>query len=82
MNRFLKIRTCQVRTRLPTPKRRILIYVHLGTLSAAVVNGVQSQGIAATIKHFVANDQESERYAAESVLSERALREIYLYPYV
>lgn len=53
----------------------------LGTLSAAIVNGVQSQGIAATIKHFVANDQESERYAAESIMSDRALREIYLYPY-
>lgn len=49
-------------------------------MSAAVVGGVQSKGIAATIKHFVANDQESERYAADSVMSDRALREIYLYP--
>jgi len=34
------------------------------------------------IKHFVANDQEDERTAAESVMTDRALREVYLYPYV
>lgn len=38
--------------------------------------------VAATIKHFVANDQEHERTAADSVVSERSLREIYLYPWV
>ena len=32
------------------------------------------------IKHFVGNDQEDERTAAESVMSNRALREVYLYP--
>ncbi|KAH7921492.1 glycoside hydrolase family 3 protein [Leucogyrophana mollusca] len=53
-----------------------------GTLAAAYVNGLQSRGVAATIKHFVANDQESERTAAESVMSDRALREIYLYPFM
>ncbi|THH06674.1 hypothetical protein EW145_g3920 [Phellinidium pouzarii] len=53
-----------------------------GTLAAAYVNGVQSQDVAATIKHFVANDQEHERTAVDSVVSERALREIYLYPFM
>ncbi|OCB91388.1 hypothetical protein A7U60_g1342 [Sanghuangporus baumii] len=53
-----------------------------GLLSAAYINGVQSQGVAATIKHFVANDQEHERTAVNSVISERALREIYLYPFM
>ncbi|KAL0064465.1 hypothetical protein AAF712_008629 [Marasmius tenuissimus] len=53
-----------------------------GTLAAAYVKGLQSKGVAATIKHFVCNDQEHERTAAESVLSDRALREIYLYPFM
>jgi beta-glucosidase len=51
-----------------------------GTLAAAYVNGLQEKGVAATIKHYVGNDQEHERTAANSVVSERALREIYLYP--
>ena len=51
-----------------------------GTLAAAYVHGLQSRGVSATIKHFVGNDQEHERTAAESVISDRALREIYLYP--
>ncbi|KAI0648215.1 glycoside hydrolase family 3 protein [Trametes meyenii] len=53
-----------------------------GAMAAAYVNGLQSQGVASTIKHFVGNDQEHERTAAESVLSDRALREIYLYPFM
>ncbi|KAL0071632.1 hypothetical protein AAF712_001489 [Marasmius tenuissimus] len=53
-----------------------------GMLAAAYVKGLQSKGVAATIKHFVCNDQEHERTAAESVLSDRALREIYLYPFM
>jgi beta-glucosidase len=51
-----------------------------GMLAAAFVNGLQEKGVAAAIKHFVGNDQEHERVLANSSVSERALREVYLYP--
>jgi beta-glucosidase len=50
-------------------------------MAANVVNGIQERGIAATIKHFAANEQETERLAVDEVISERALREIYLKPF-
>lgn len=50
-------------------------------LAAAYIEGVQSQGIAATIKHFVANESEIERQTMSSDLDERTLREIYLPPF-
>ncbi|PPQ65097.1 hypothetical protein CVT24_003058 [Panaeolus cyanescens] len=53
-----------------------------GTIAAAYVEGLQSEGVAACIKHFVGNDQEDQRTAADSVMTERALREIYLYPFM
>ncbi|KAH9994133.1 beta-glucosidase [Russula compacta] len=53
-----------------------------GTISSAYIKGVQSGGIGATIKHFVANDKEDERMGYDSVLSSRALREIYLMPFM
>jgi len=42
------------------------------------INGVQSQGVSATIKHYAANNSEYFRFTSDSIVSERALREIYL----
>ena len=52
-----------------------------GSLAAAEIRGIQESGIQATIKHFVCNDLEHERKAVDSIVSERALREIYLMPF-
>ena len=48
------------------------------SMADALVDGIQSQGVAACLKHYVANDYEQERFTANSVVSERALRELYL----
>ncbi|HWS28778.1 MAG TPA: glycoside hydrolase family 3 C-terminal domain-containing protein [Clostridia bacterium] len=49
-----------------------------GELGASLCNGVQSKGIGTSLKHYAANNQESRRMTIDSVVDERALREIYL----
>lgn len=49
-----------------------------GTLAAEFVAGIQSWGVGATVKHYVANDSETERFTVDVRVSERALREVYL----
>lgn len=49
-----------------------------GRLAAAYVRGIQSEGVAATPKHFAVNSQELRRMVSDSVVDERTLREIYL----
>src|SRR3954451_9082184 len=50
-------------------------------IGAAYVRGLQGEGVAATVKHFVANDSETERFTLDAQVGERALRELYLAPF-
>ena len=52
-----------------------------GTLASAYINGLQSRGVGACIKHYVCNDSEYERHSMSSEVAERPLREIYLEPF-
>jgi beta-glucosidase len=47
-------------------------------IAVGYINGVQSQGVSATAKHFMANNSEFDRHNTDSVIDERTMREIYL----
>jgi beta-glucosidase len=52
-----------------------------GRIGAAYVRGLQRHGVAATVKHFVANDSETERFTLDAHIDDRTLRELYLAPF-
>lgn len=52
-----------------------------GKIASAQIRGIKTAGVTATVKHFCANEQETHRHEIDSVVSERALREIYLKPF-
>jgi beta-glucosidase len=52
-----------------------------GRIGAAYVRGVQAGGVAATVKHYVANESETDRMTVDARVDERTLRELYLAPF-
>ncbi|MHC3381053.1 beta-glucosidase [Haloarcula sp. H-GB5] len=55
--------------------------VHAGAVGAGLVDGIQSADVVATVKHFVANNQETHRTTVSAEVDERTLRELYLPPF-
>ncbi len=68
--------------RIPTWGRNFETYSEdpflAGVLGVAFVNGLQGEGIGASLKHYAANNQELERFRVDARVDERTLREIYL----
>ncbi|MEU1184114.1 glycoside hydrolase family 3 C-terminal domain-containing protein [Streptomyces sp. NPDC005820] len=52
-----------------------------GAIGSGYVTGVQEGGVGTTVKHFVANDAETDRFTVNNLVGERALRELYLAPF-
>ncbi|MFJ6697610.1 beta-glucosidase [Streptomyces sp. NPDC091272] len=52
-----------------------------GRIGAGYVNGVQDGGVGTTVKHFVANDAETDRFTVNNTIAARPLRELYLAPF-
>ena len=52
-----------------------------GAMGSAMIQGLQAAGVTGTMKHFCGNNQEANRHGIDSIISERALREIYLKGY-
>ncbi|MFI8446550.1 beta-glucosidase [Streptomyces erythrochromogenes] len=52
-----------------------------GAIGSGYVNGVQDGGVGTTVKHFVGNDAETDRFTVDSVIAPRPLRELYLAPF-
>jgi beta-glucosidase len=71
--------------RSPLAGRHFECYSEDPLLTAAIgigyVSGLQEQGVGAQVKHYVANDSETERFTVDVRVSDRALRELYLVPF-
>lgn len=52
-----------------------------GKLASAFVNGIQGQGVGACLKHFIANDAETDRHTVNNILDDQTLREVYALPF-
>jgi beta-glucosidase len=52
-----------------------------GKLASAFVQGIQGQGVGACLKHFVANDAETDRHTVNNIVDEQTLREVYALPF-